>query len=463
MTTRRGRAIRHRVIVAVLATAAVGAATGLAGVSAVPSAQAAEGGAPTAQQSRIVKVTKNGTRSPFSNPPKSVRPQPWAAPANGEARAPLDGTEARAGGYRVRVEPVGDVKGAKESQAAPRDDRDVGVRVERGRDGVTVALKWPGQAQRSGTESGAAEANIAPRRARVVLRTSDVVAPESADADSRLMVVDTKSGQPVPVTHGTGKAAGTLSFEAHDSSTYVVAAGANGSTGSFGATGLSPASTWGVSEQSGSFTWSQGFRTPPSAGGLGPSLNVSYDSGSVDGRVASTNNQPSWVGEGFEQSAGGFITREYLSCSDDMSGGSNASRKTSDLCWGKDNASLVFNGKSTRLVKDTATGVWRLKDDDGSTLTRATGAGNGDNDGEHWVMTDTAGTKFYFGLEKRYATDTAVKNSTLTVPVNGNHSGEACYNTAFASGFCNQAWKWNLSYVEDLRGNTDQVESPIVV
>ena len=42
----------------------------------------------------------------------------------------------------------------------------------------------------------------------------------------------------------------------------------------------------------------------------------------------------------------------------------------------------------------------------------------------------------------------------LTVPVAGNHPDEHCRATTFADSFCDQAWRWNLDYVEDVHGNT---------
>ena len=55
----------------------------------------------------------------------------------------------------------------------------------------------------------------------------------------------------------------------------------------------------------------------------------------MDGRTSATNNQPSWVGEGFEFSPGGYIERRYVACSSDMGSGAsntaapNASARTS--------------------------------------------------------------------------------------------------------------------------------------
>ncbi|WP_372346621.1 hypothetical protein [Streptomyces sp. KL116D] len=56
--------------------------------------------------------------------------------------------------------------------------------------------------------------------------------------------------------------------------------------------------------------------TPEVPGGLGPDLSLDYSSGTIDGRTGNTNNQGSWVGDGFDLE-GGFIERRYKSCADD--------------------------------------------------------------------------------------------------------------------------------------------------
>ncbi|MGH3646392.1 MAG: SpvB/TcaC N-terminal domain-containing protein [Micromonosporaceae bacterium] len=232
---------------------------------------------------------------------------------------------------------------------------------------------------------------------------------------------------------------------------YALAASASGGTGSYAATPLGPSSTWQVSNQTGDFSWSYPLRVPPAVNGPAPELTIGYSSGSVDGRTASTNNQPSWVGEGHSLESG-YVERKYVSCSDDMSGGNNTTT-TGDLCWKTDNATLVLGGRSGELVKKSD-GTWRLENDDGSKIERLSGAANGDNGGEHWRLTTTDGTQYYFGLHKRYAADTAATNSTWTVPVFGNHSGEPCHASSYAASSCVQAWRWNVDYVVDPHGNT---------
>ena len=434
---------RARLITTGVATAALVAVTALTAdtaAAAPPSGHTM----PKAQQTKPVKVHASPFRDLFRAPKADPAPAPRRIPAGGKRTVTPDAAQVMVGGFGVRLDsPIG-----KTTRPVTVAGAGVTVEVTRFRGAVVARVGEPA-------------AGATPWRGRVTLRTTDLVAATGGAAD-RLSVRDTTGctdssgcvGQPVALSKDAS--AGTVTFSAASASTYTLASGSNGSAGNYSATQLNPASSWGVSEQFGSFTWAYPMRVPPAASGLGPDLSVGYDSGSVDGRVASTNNQPSWVGEGFDLAPGGYVTREYVSCADDMTGGTNAARKTSDLCWGKDNATLVLGGKASRLVKDTTTGAWRLKEDDGSTIQRVatTSNVNGDNDGEYWLLTDTDGTKYYFGLEKRYATDTTVRNSTLTVPVNGNHSGDPCYNATFASGFCNQAWKWQLSYVVDLRGNT---------
>ncbi|QCB94997.1 polymorphic toxin-type HINT domain-containing protein [Cellulomonas shaoxiangyii] len=234
----------------------------------------------------------------------------------------------------------------------------------------------------------------------------------------------------------------------------AVTAGTSGSSGSFGATSLSPSSSWQVSGQTGSFSWSYPLRVPPSVGGPEPELALSYSSQAVDGKVANTNNQSSWIGDGWDMPVG-FVERKYVSCSQDRQGAvNNAARVTGDLCWQSDNATLALAGHSSELVKDAVTGGWRLKEDDGTRVERLTGGWNDDNDGEYWKVTTTDGTQYVFGRGQRSATDTTKTNSAWSVPVYGNHPGDPCYAASFAASQCMQTWRWNLEYIVDTSGNT---------
>ncbi|MET8973814.1 putative adhesin [Streptomyces hydrogenans] len=233
--------------------------------------------------------------------------------------------------------------------------------------------------------------------------------------------------------------------------------GSDVGSGDYKATPLSSASSWDAGGSSGSFTWNYPLTVPPAAAGPVPSLSVSYDSGSVDGRTANTNNQSSLVGEGFDLTSS-YIERKYGSCDDDGQTGKN------DQCWKYDNASLVLNGKSTELVKDDTTGVWHLKNDDASQVIHATGADNndegdtgagGDGAGEYWKVITGDGTTYTFGLNKLPGAGSDRTNSVWTVPVFGDDAGEPGYSSSssFSGRAKNQAWRWNLDLVEDVHTN----------
>ena len=247
--------------------------------------------------------------------------------------------------------------------------------------------------------------------------------------------------------------------------TYAIQAAASSGAGNFGASQLMPSATWQVGGSSGDFSWNYPMAVPPSTGGPAPQIALGYVSGGVDGRTSSTNNQPSWVGQGFDLQPGGSIERRYASCaSKPEKTGNNGTRITGDLCWSSerglaDNATFTLNGAGGELVRDDATGKWRPRNDDGSTVVKLDSADNGDDGrtaadkGEHWLLTTKDGTKYYFGLNKLPG-GTEATNSSWTVPVYGNHSGEQCHATAFADSWCQQTYKWNLDYVVDKHGNT---------
>ncbi|MFY1674294.1 RHS repeat-associated core domain-containing protein [Plantactinospora sp. WMMB334] len=232
-------------------------------------------------------------------------------------------------------------------------------------------------------------------------------------------------------------------------------AGASGTGGSFAATALAPSGSWSAGGSSGDFGWSYPLELPPSAGGPAPQITLGYSSGSVDGRMVSTNNQPSWVGEGWDYWPG-YVERRYKPCAEDMGSGANNTVKTGDQCWASWNATLSLNGRTTELVRDDTSGAWRMAEDDGSRIELLSGASNGDNDGEHWRITTTDGTQYYFGRNRlpNWSSARPETRSTWTLPVFGNHGGEPCHTSQFDTSSCQQAWRWNLDHVVDPRANS---------
>ncbi|MFI1602372.1 DddA-like double-stranded DNA deaminase toxin [Streptomyces griseofuscus] len=262
-----------------------------------------------------------------------------------------------------------------------------------------------------------------------------------------------RTTRPVPTTNDV--AHHTLTTTATLSATGVTAfaataAAAKSGAGSYQATSLSPSAAWNAGGSSGDFTWSYPLAVPPSNGGPAPSLAISYDSQSVDGRLPSTNNQPSWIGEGFDLTTS-YIERSYDSCDDDGQADKN------DECWANDNATLVLGGKSSPLIKDSKTGDWHPKADDGERVVHSTGAVNGDDDGEYWTVTTQDGIQYVFGKNRLpgWSTGATETNSVWTAPVFGDDSGEPGYDKAssFSGRSLTQAWRWNLDYVVDPHGN----------
>ncbi|XVV00931.1 RHS repeat domain-containing protein [Actinosynnema sp. CA-248983] len=271
---------------------------------------------------------------------------------------------------------------------------------------------------------------------------------------------DCRVATPVAATNDVR--AGTLSAEVEvtgqEGAVLAVAAGTDSAKGDYKATELAASATWQVGTQAGDFTWTYPLRTPPVPGDLAPSLSLTYSSSSVDGRTSSTNNQGSQVGDGFELWPG-YIERRYKSCKDDgVPKDDKYHTHPMDQCWAYDNAVLTMGGKGGDLVP-AGDGRWKLRKDDGTRIQKFTGTeadtNNGDNNNEYWVMTAPDGTRYHFGRNrlKGWAPGKPETGSTWTVPVFGDDSGEPCHKDSFADSWCQQAWRWNLDYVEDPDGN----------
>ncbi|MFD7288270.1 polymorphic toxin-type HINT domain-containing protein [Streptomyces sp. NPDC059863] len=267
-----------------------------------------------------------------------------------------------------------------------------------------------------------------------------------------------RTATPVAATNDTDAqtlTAPAVSLAASGAPTVLAAvAAAEGDKGDYKATALSTSASWSTNLNTGDFAWSYDMSTPNVPGGLMPKVGLSYASGTIDGRTSNSNNQGSWVGDGFDLWPGS-IERRYKPCSDD--GEKNADgNKPGDLCWAYDNAFLSLNGKGGELVP-AGTDEFKLKQDDGTKITRlrSMNRGNGDDDGEYWRLTTPDGIRYYFGYNRMpgWTDGKDTTDSTWTVPVYGNNSGEPCNTSTFADSWCQQAWRWNLDYVVDPHGN----------
>jgi RHS repeat-associated protein len=373
---------------------------------------------------------------PATGRPFRARPPVWPTAATVDVDLPA--TRVVVGGLPVSLSPV--------AASAPR------LRVQTLDRSATRAAGVDGVLVRLSRADGRSE----PAAVRVGVDYSAFRSAYGADWASRLRLTVRPEcaartpaapgcrGRTAAVTNDPAAGTVTASVEIAGSALVALTAGPAGPAGDFSATGLTSSGTWSVGGNSGDFNWTYPMRVPPALGGPAPTVGLAYSSSAVDGRMAASNNQPSLIGEGFDFSPG-FIERRYRSCARDRLAGANNTTDTGDQCWATDNAVMSMSGHSGELIRNGSR--WHLRADDGIRVERRTGGGNGDNDGEWWVATTTDGTQYWFGGR-------AAANSTLTVPVYGNHAGEPCHATTFAASWCRQAYRWQLDHVVDTHGNT---------
>ncbi|MCC0098955.1 hypothetical protein K7B10_30100 [Streptomyces flavotricini] len=425
----------------------------------------------------VAKVATGGAKRPDAAAKKQKPKTSWPAPGSAEVSLSTGG---RAGKLPVKVSPA-DAGLAK--SALLRSSPATGV-TDPGRVKVSVADKE--SARKAGVDGvllsvgrsdgspnsvpakvevdydsfrGAYGGDYAARLHLVELPACALTTPDRAECRTQKPLKtknDTRTGRLSAQisTPGTTANAGkpaqkSMSAAAAAPGAMVLAAtaDASGPTGDYKATSLQPSGAWTSGSPTGAFSWSYKVDVPSVPAGLRPTIGLGYSSQAVDGRTAASNTQGSWIGDGWSWEPG-FIERRYKSCEDDKTGGTNTT-KVGDLCWFNDNVTLSLGGKSSELVYEQGKG-WHPATDSGEKVEKLTGANNGDNDGEHWKITTTDGTQYFFGLNRLPGwkdASTPTTNSAWTVPVFGNQAGEPCYNASFASGWCQQAWRWQLDYV----------------
>ncbi|WP_326559433.1 RHS repeat-associated core domain-containing protein [Micromonospora sp. NBC_01796] len=423
---------------------------------------------PELQQEPSVPMRVVPARAVVRKATAPVKPKPviWpdaatataAVPAGGTARVgdtPVKvGTPARATG-RAATAAAGPARVRVEVQDRPRTERAAvrgllfALRSDDGRAGrVSVEVDYSGFKEAYG-------ADWSSRLRLVQLPECALTTPELAECQQRT-VLPTRNDQKLAAASAEIDLTTSANARAAAPSALVaLAAGSAGTGGSYAATSLAPSGSWSAGSSSGDFSWSYPMELPPSAGGPAPQIGLGYSSGSIDGRMVATNNQPSWIGDGWDYSPG-FVERRYKACAEDMGSGANNTVKTGDQCWVSENITLSLNGRNSELVRDDATGSWRMSEDDGSRVERLTGAVNGDDNGEYWRVTTTDGTQYYFGRNRlpNWATGNPETRSTWTVPIFGNHAGEPCHTSTFDTSSCQQGWRWNLDHVVDPHANS---------
>ncbi len=207
----------------------------------------------------------------------------------------------------------------------------------------------------------------------------------------------------------------------------AASASSSGSGGNFGAEPLSEANTWVTGGSSGAFKHSYPIGVPPVPGGLEPHVSLDYNSQAVDGLTSATNNEASWIGDGWDYSPG-FIEIEYPTCSTVP-----FQPSTGDLCPEAGQMILSRNGVSAPIVAGSG-GVYKAEADGGEEVL---------NQGTYWEVIEPDGTQYYFGMNQLpgYASGDPTTNSVWTVPI------------LSGSGFTTKPWRYMLDYVVDPHGN----------
>ncbi|UUU31641.1 polymorphic toxin-type HINT domain-containing protein [Streptomyces sp. CA-210063] len=269
-----------------------------------------------------------------------------------------------------------------------------------------------------------------------------------------------RTAEPVTTANDTEKqtlTAPDLALKPGAPTVLAAVAEAESGSGDYKATSLAPSATWDTNLNTGDFAWSYTMPVPDVPGSMTPNIGLSYSSGGVDGRTSNTNNQASWVGDGFDMWPG-YIERRYKPCADDDVENADGN-KPADLCWAYDNAFVSFNGKGGELVPD-GTNSWRLRNDDGTKIVRLYGTSsdvrdNGARNDEYWRITTPDGTQYFFGYNRLpgWESGKETTDSTWTVPVFGDDDKDQCHASTFANSWCQQGWRWNLDYVVDPHGN----------
>jgi RHS repeat-associated protein len=261
-------------------------------------------------------------------------------------------------------------------------------------------------------------------RKQTPVRSADNVRTTRLGADVNL------PGLAASTASRAGGAAATLVSSVSAAPLVLAAsASASGSGGNFAAEPVSEADAWVTGGSSGAYSYSYPIGVPPVPGGLEPHVSLDYRSQATDGLTSATNNEASWVGDGWDYSPG-FIEVEYPTCSTVP-----FQPSTGDLCPESGLMILSRDGVSAPIVAGSG-GVYKAEADGGEKIL---------NKGNYWEVIEPDGTQYYFGMNQLpgYASGDPTTNSVWTAPVQSGGGG----------GFTTSPWRYMLDYVVDPHGN----------
>ncbi|MEU6234435.1 RHS repeat-associated core domain-containing protein [Kitasatospora sp. NPDC047058] len=270
--------------------------------------------------------------------------------------------------------------------------------------------------------------------------------------DAGRLVAEVEVPQTTTIAAKSSAAASAFASPAASSPALALAveAAPSGSAGDFTASPITPSASWQAGANAGNFTYGYTVELPSALAGAAPSVSLGYDSSASDGKTASTNAQPSWIGEGWDWHPGS-ITRGYKGCKD------AGIDKSGDQCWGGDLLQLSLQGHAGQLVRDDTSCEWHLKSEDGTRVERLTNQNNGAWNGEAWRVTTVDGTQFYFGANHLPGGDGSddASNSVSTMPVYWPGGQDPCLKSGSpaTNSWSQMGWQWSLDYVVDPHQN----------
>jgi hypothetical protein len=206
---------------------------------------------------------------------------------------------------------------------------------------------------------------------------------------------------------------------------------AQGSAGDYAAEPVSEMTQWLSGASSGAYEYNYPITVPPVPGGLQPTAALRYDSQLADGVSAAANPEASETGDGWQSAVPGYIEINYQTCAANWS-----EPDILDLCDQVESQTITLNG-ATDPVALSSSGMYKQENDDGSNVQQLSDGG--------WEITETDGTKYYFGLDKLpgWTSGDPLTNSIWTVPLWSGNSEET------ADG----AWRYMLDYVVNPEGD----------
>jgi len=284
--------------------------------------------------------------------------------------------------------------------------------------------------------------------------TAVVLADPATAGSSGVVQHDERASRGYARTRLAGRALAAPAAAAAGAAVYALSSSSSSPAGgTFTATPLKASDSWVVGEQSGGFAYSYALPAVPATSGATPSFALSYDSGSVDGLTSHENNQSSPVGLGWQMQVP-YLEQRFTPCTN--------SGIVGHQCWAGGRTTLSMNGRLSGLVDTGVTydgsierdQLRMMEDDPGWRIERVfagTSANpNGDGGGVYWKVTTNDGAQYYFGRENADLS-TAPNNSTLTQPMFAQSSNDVCWGNSGHE--CSMAWRWNLAYVVDQKGN----------